>query len=139
MGEAYVRFVVEQDCAVRLVEEVHHRMLVFGEEAAIISSLDASRPVHHVVRAPELVRTVRSLFEVLWSSGVPFRRGSALDDTDRRRLVELLATGMKGEGIARHLQVSLRTVRGRVAGLLDELGATTRFQAGMQAARRRLI
>jgi DNA-binding NarL/FixJ family response regulator len=35
--------------------------------------------------------------------------------------------------------VSRRTVRRRAAELLDELGATTRFQAGMQAARRRLI
>ena len=137
--EAFVRFVVEQDCTVRLVDEVHHRMLLFGNEAAIISSVDASRPVHHVVRAPELVRTARSLFELLWGAGVPFRRGAAPEDTDRRKLVELLATGMKDEAIARHLQLSLRTVRRRVAELLDEVGATTRFQAGMQAARRRLI
>jgi DNA-binding CsgD family transcriptional regulator len=136
---AFVRFVVGQQAAVRLVDRVHHRMLIFGDAAAILSSVDASHPVHHVVRAPELVRTIRSLFEMLWDSAVPYRRGSQQEDTDRRRLVELLATGMKDEAIARHLQLSLRTVRRRVAGLLDELGATTRFQAGMQAARRRLI
>ncbi|HSF26985.1 MAG TPA: helix-turn-helix domain-containing protein [Actinomycetes bacterium] len=137
--EAYVRFVIAQDCVVRLVERVPHRLLVFGHEAAIVSSVDAARPVHHIVRAPELLRTVRSLFELYWESGVPFRRGDAPEEDARARLVELLATGMKDEAIARHLQLSLRTVRRRVAGLLDELGATTRFQAGMQAARRRLI
>jgi hypothetical protein len=33
----------------------------------------------------------------------------------------------------------LRTVRRRVADLLSELDATTRFQAGVEAARRKLV
>jgi len=38
--------------------------------------------------------------------------------------------------IARHLGVSLRTVRRRVALLMDEAGVETRFQLGMAVARR---
>jgi DNA-binding NarL/FixJ family response regulator len=38
--------------------------------------------------------------------------------------------------IARQLRLSRRTVTRRIAALLDRLGATTRFQAGVQAATR---
>jgi DNA-binding NarL/FixJ family response regulator len=51
-------------------------------------------------------------------------------------VLELLALGAKDEVIARHLGVSLRTARRRVADLFDELGAATRFQAGVEAGRR---
>ena len=44
--------------------------------------------------------------------------------------------GAKDEQIARTLGLSLRTVRRRVADLMIELGVDTRFQAGVEAARR---
>jgi DNA-binding NarL/FixJ family response regulator len=62
--------------------------------------------------------------------------GHRLTEEERKRTLELLALGGKDEAVARHLGVSLRTVRRRVADLLEELGATTRFQAGMEAVRR---
>jgi DNA-binding NarL/FixJ family response regulator len=54
-------------------------------------------------------------------------------------VLELLQLGMKDETIARQLGVSLRTVRRRIAALMDDLGVDTRFQAGLEAARRGLI
>lgn len=42
----------------------------------------------------------------------------------------------KDESIARQTGLSIRTLRRRMRRLLDLLGAQTRFQAGMQAARR---
>jgi DNA-binding NarL/FixJ family response regulator len=56
--------------------------------------------------------------------------------SDRALLVDQLASGAKDEQIARALGLSLRTVRRRVAQLLDELGAGSRFQAGVEAVRR---
>lgn len=41
--------------------------------------------------------------------------------------------------IARHFGVSARTVRRRIAALLDELDATGRFQAGVRAVKRGLL
>ena len=38
--------------------------------------------------------------------------------------------------IARKLGISLRTVRRRMAELMSDLGADTRFQAGVEAVRR---
>ena len=47
-----------------------------------------------------------------------------------------LTEGAKDEQIARTLGISLRTVRRRIADLLSELGADSRFQAGVEAVRR---
>ena len=84
---------------------------------------------------------VAELFEQLWlraAAARPHPDGEAASD-DRRRILELLMIGTKDETIARQLGLSLRTVRRRVAELMDELGARTRFQAGMEAHRRGLL
>jgi hypothetical protein len=41
-----------------------------------------------------------------------------------------LTSGLKDEAAARYLGLSLRTVRRRIAALMDRTGANTRFQAG---------
>ena len=58
---------------------------------------------------------------------------------ERGAVLELLMLGSKDESISRQLGISLRTVRRRVAELMDELGAGTRFQAGVESARRGLL
>lgn len=125
---------------VRLLDAVPVRLAIFGEVAAIVSPPQEEprdpATVHLVVRSVELVRLLRTLFDTLWRSGIPHQRDAMAFDEDRRRLLELLATGLKDEAIARHLSVSLRTVRRRVADLLDHLGVQTRFQAGVEATRR---
>ncbi|MEV4013806.1 helix-turn-helix domain-containing protein [Nonomuraea angiospora] len=63
---------------------------------------------------------------------------SALSLEDRR-LLALLAAGLKDDAIARQLGTSPRTLRRRLRHLLDELNAETRFQAGAQASRRGLV
>ena len=54
----------------------------------------------------------------------------------RTFLLQQLAAGAQDEQIARRLGVSLRTVRRRVADLMSELGAESRFQAGVEASKR---
>lgn len=60
---------------------------------------------------------------------------SALPAEDAH-LLALMAQGLKDEVVARRLGLSLRTVRRRIAHLMAELDATTRFQAGIEAVRR---
>ena len=76
----------------------------------------------------------------MWDRAAPVPEldlGEARPDL-RRFLLQQLAAGAKDEQIARALGISLRTVRRRVAGLLIELGVDSRFQAGVEAVRRRL-
>ena len=51
-------------------------------------------------------------------------------------LLEQMLAGASDEQIARNLNIGLRTVRRRIAALMTDLGVDTRFQAGVEAARR---
>lgn len=92
-----------------------------------------------VVHSPMVVAALVRLFELLWRQACPLVDWPRTDDRDDgvdHELLVMLGTGMKDEAIARELGISVRTLGRRVAGLLETLGARTRFQAGLQAARR---
>ena|SRR5699024_4917050 len=87
------------------------------------------------IRPSSLLDAVVQLFELLWSQGTPVMP-TPEDSSGDRELVGLLALGAKDEVIARHLDVSTRTLSRRIARLMDDLNVRTRFQAGVQAVRR---
>ncbi|MFS8095607.1 hypothetical protein LFM09_00545 [Lentzea alba] len=87
-----------------------------------------------VVHSSSLLAVLRTLFERIWAAAVPF--GTDAGEADTERLLTLLAAGMTDAAIARQFGWHLRTVQRRVRGLMSELGVRTRFQAGLQAARR---
>ncbi|WP_250280907.1 LuxR C-terminal-related transcriptional regulator [Frankia sp. CiP1_Cm_nod2] len=60
---------------------------------------------------------------------------SAPSDSERL-LLRLLSLGAKDEAAARHLGVSVRTVRRMIADLMRRMGARSRFQAGILAAKK---
>ncbi|SCD54243.1 regulatory protein, luxR family, partial [Streptomyces sp. di50b] len=55
------------------------------------------------------------------------------------KLLQLLATGLTDEAVARTLGIGVRTERRMTAELMERLGASSRFEAGVQAARRQWI
>ncbi|MGW6922019.1 LuxR C-terminal-related transcriptional regulator [Streptomyces sp. NPDC054950] len=81
---------------------------------------------------------LQKLFELAWRQAAPL--GQAVGDgglsESERTLTRLLAAGMKDEAVARHLGVSLRTLRRRVSELQERLGAASRFQLGVRASQR---
>lgn len=98
-----------------------------------------------LVRAPELTAVLLTLFEQVWEIAEPLAGedlgpadGATADmpsDTERL-LLRLLSLGVKDEAAARHLGVSVRTVRRMIADLMVRLDARSRFQAGTLATRR---
>jgi len=125
---------------VRLVTRPMPSMAIFGDEYALVASPDGPPGGDLIlVRAPALIAISRLLFDLAWNTAIPLEDPEQPGSSDHRRLLELLALGVKDEAIARHFDVSLRTVRRRVAELLAELGVETRFQAGLEAARRGLL
>ena len=90
------------------------------------------------IRAPLLVQSFIAVFDEAWRAGLPVPHVVRTSRTSDR-LLAMLASGLKDEAIARYLGVSLRTVRRRVAGLMDELSGHTRFQLGSAAERRGLL
>ncbi|MFE2527964.1 hypothetical protein ACFXEL_27415 [Streptomyces sp. NPDC059382] len=81
-----------------------------------------------------LRRAVLPLFETLWDRATPVGNPDSHLTAPQRELLSLLASGLKDEAIARRLGVHVHTARRRISGMLDDLDAGTRFQAGAQAA-----
>jgi DNA-binding CsgD family transcriptional regulator len=138
-GLDYVRFWESAGEESRLSGSVPARVFVFAGEAALIPGEwgMATTGSALVVRTPALVDALGAYVEHAWESGTPVpRRQVAGGEAERVQLLRLLALGMKDEALARHLGMSLRTVRRRVAHVLADLGVATRFQAGLEAARR---
>jgi DNA-binding Lrp family transcriptional regulator len=126
---------------VRILAEVPCRLVVMGSSAALIPE-EFGVPTERrlVIRQHSLIGSLTLLFESLWEKAmaVPGLDGQRYDEgaSDQRLLLGQLAGGAKDEQIARALGISVRTVRRRVAELLEELGAHSRFQAGVEAVRR---
>ena len=75
-----------------------------------------------VVHASGLLDALAALFESVWQRAIPVPELVSPAD-EHRRLLMLLASGLKDEAIARQLGIGERTVRRRVAALADRLGA----------------
>lgn len=114
-----------------LIADDHTALLVpEPERAGVAGSL--------VVHTSGLLNALCGLFETLWTLGVPVTAAEPsvrLSERDRT-IITLMAAGLTDDAIARRLQLSRRTVVRGITALLDRLGATTRFQAGVQAANR---
>lgn len=87
-----------------------------------------------LVRQPGLLTSFQNLFHRLWNEARELP-GPALTDEDRR-LLALMASGSTDEATARHFGVSVRHLRRRIARLIAQLQASSRFEAGVEAVRR---
>lgn len=122
---------------IRILPEIQIRLMVVkGAVAAMPEPLGLGTSPRVVVRQQAVVDLAAAYFDTLWVHAAPVYDFHRPADTARRLLLQQLAQGAQDEQIARRLGVSLRTVRRRVAELMTELQAESRFQAGVEAARR---
>ncbi len=125
----------------RSLPSVRMKMIIADRSLALvpISFSAAETGTRILVHASPLLDALVLCFESLWAQATPIgtAQGSptAISDQDRR-LLSMLAGGLKDRAIARTLGVTERTVGRRVQELMAQLKASTRFQAGLQAARR---
>ncbi|MDX6260743.1 MAG: hypothetical protein QOH84_2431 [Kribbellaceae bacterium] len=130
----------------RVRPELPLKLVISDNQLAIIPfSLAAGgqSAAYLIHRSPMLV-ALESLFEGEWERAValPAAAGPqagedrAYPDDDTRRLLDLLAAGLTDAAIARSQGWSERTTQRRIQRLMAELGASTRFQASLTAARR---
>lgn len=124
---------------IRVISELPTRMFILGQDHAVlpepIGFSDEPR-VH--IRQRSVVAALTMWFDSLWAQAAPvpdLDTGEARPDL-RRFLLQQLMAGATDETIARKLGISLRTVRRRVASMMDDLGVDTRFQLGVEAVRR---
>lgn len=148
----------------RVVPTLPVKLVIADRSIALVSlSLDGVRSDALITEAPPLVEMLVDMFEYHWSRGLPLSAGSEkdaslaalaqlgdgdIDETTGARtsgrvatreeqgILALIGSGLTDDAIAERLGISVRSLRRRSQRLMTELGATNRFQAGVEAARR---
>ncbi|MEV0739576.1 LuxR C-terminal-related transcriptional regulator [Streptomyces sp. NPDC050549] len=124
----------------RVLPSVPLKLLVVDGRRALLplTSSAAGGYCAVVVRHSAVTEALQKLFELAWQQATPLGRpgGNGELSEDEQALTRLLAAGLKDEAVARHLGISLRTLRRRVGDLQERLGAASRFQLGLRAAQR---
>ncbi|HMG62003.1 MAG TPA: helix-turn-helix domain-containing protein, partial [Streptosporangiaceae bacterium] len=131
----------------RVLPDLPVKLTIFDDWAATITTAATapdSLPLMIVVHQSPVLDALAALFDAYWTRAIPLtvpslavrdRPDSAAAREDR--LVSMLAAGLGDDAIRRNLGVSASTVQRSITGLMRRVGATTRFQAGMQIARGR--
>jgi hypothetical protein len=143
---ARLRRMVDSGAAVRTSNHIFDNLVLVGDEVAFVphhQAADDGVPGVIAVYEPAVIRLLRRLHEFAWQAGTDFDAdavsyGETLTDL-RAGILNLLAHGLKDEVVARRVGVCSRTFRRHISGIMDELGAASRFQAGVVAARAGLI
>ena len=126
----------------RVLPTTETEFAVFGSTAVVaLAAWDDPSRGYAIIRDPLVIRLYSAYFDLAWASAVPVATLSGeagvggVGGAGDAPLVELLELGLKDEAIARHLGVSLRTVRRHIAALMEVNGVDTRFQLGAALAR----
>jgi len=138
---------------VRTTTELVERLVVFDRRIAFVrhasdllltdGEVFGTEPGAVVVTDASMVALLAQVFEQTWRSAMRYdpagTDGEEPLDEVRIAILKLLASGAKDEVIARRLGMSPRTCRRHISGLMDQLNASSRFQAGLAAARKGLL
>jgi DNA-binding CsgD family transcriptional regulator len=112
--------------------------MVIADERLALLPLDRVAASALLIRASTVIAAMRTLFEHVWTQSTTV--GDPVGQPDlsasQQRLLELMATGMKDETIARHLGTSVRTLRRHVTAIEKKLGVDNRVALAVAAMRR---
>ncbi|WKX69259.1 LuxR C-terminal-related transcriptional regulator [Streptomyces sp. XD-27] len=141
-GLRYLRELQGMGAAIRLAPTIPFRLIVIDDVMAFTPAPgNEAQAAALVTRGPIITHLLRRVFEHCWHSATaldsaapdgPGEHAPPLD-TQQFTVLQMLNAGLKDEAIARELGVSIRTLRRITADLMDKLGATSRFQAGVRA------
>lgn len=140
----------------RITPTLPIKLAMADRSAAMVSlGLAAGSDDCLYTEAPPLLEALSELFERYWAAASPLAgppdpgdpppssAGPIEEDRkptdEERNLLALFAAGVKDEAIARQFGISSRTLRRRIQDLYAELGTTSRFGAGVAAARRNWV
>lgn len=118
-------------------DALHVEFGVFGRSGVLVADGRGRDAEFVVVRSAGVLHAFMDLFTELWRRAEPVL--SKVASRQDVKVLELLALGFKDEAIARQLGLGLRTVRRRIAVLMEEHGVETRFQLGLAVSRRGLL
>jgi DNA-binding CsgD family transcriptional regulator len=140
---SYLTELADNGAKVRFTTSVPGRSLVIDRKIVLlpIPTDDPTKLGLAVVREPNVIAWMISTFEQLWAEAQTLEDALSRDqdepdlDQTRTAILRLMAEGEKDEAISRRLSISVRTCRRQIADYMAQVGATSRFQAGVIAAR----
>jgi DNA-binding CsgD family transcriptional regulator/sugar-specific transcriptional regulator TrmB len=129
--------------AVFTVSHVPRSAVVFDRALVVMFGVedDGEASVARV-HSHGIAKFLLDLFNHLWETATPLEGvevgyANVADDL-QQAIASLMAKGYTDEVVARKLGMSVRSCRRHIALLMRDLDATSRFQAGVQAARKYL-
>lgn len=134
---AHVQQLTAAGAGIRVAHSLPLWMIVVDTTLAVLPAPGGAPDTALVVRDTAVLAVVRELFDYFWTAAwVPSDLlGRGVPDDRHREVLRLLSAGLTDQAIARKLEISERTVRRLVSDLTTDLGAQSRFQAGVHAAR----
>ncbi|MET9302462.1 LuxR C-terminal-related transcriptional regulator [Micromonospora aurantiaca] len=124
----------------RMLPSLPFKLRIVDLRVAVVSLTGDGYDNLALIHPSGLLDALIELFLVYWNQGTPLTSDRPpVEDgpsDEELLLLRLLRAGLKDEAIARQIGVSARTATRRIAALIDRLGATSRFQAGAEAAAR---
>jgi DNA-binding CsgD family transcriptional regulator len=135
----------------RVRPELPLKLVISDSRVAIIpfSLAAGGQSAAYLIHPSPMLVALESLFEAEWERAVavsdtgtvavgnlPPGSDATQPDAETRCLLTLLASGLTDAAIARSQGWSERTTQRRIHRLMNQLGASTRFQASLTAARR---
>lgn len=128
---------------VRTVSHVPRAAAVFDRSLAVLFGCSDGETSVAKVHNQGVVQFLLDLFNYLWDVATPLEgveSGYANVAGDLQQTIAgLMAKGYTDEVVARKLGMSVRTCRRHIAAMMRDLDSISRFQAGVQAARRSLV
>lgn len=129
--------------SVRTVSHIPRAAAVFDRSMAVLFGLSDGEINVARVHNHGVVQFLLDLFNHLWDAATPLEGAESgyanVADDLQQAIAGLMARGYTDEVVARKLGMSVRTCRRHIAALMRDLEAVSRFQAGVQAARRSLV
>jgi predicted transcriptional regulator/DNA-binding CsgD family transcriptional regulator len=126
----------------RVAASLPAKLVLCDDTMAIVCSpTDYQNAIAYLIHPSSLLDMAAGLFEAVWGRAMPLNRAQpnhgpvAMDPRDQQ-LLSLLASGATDAAIARTFGWSMRTVQRHIHGLMQQVGARTRFQIGMEAVHR---
>lgn len=146
-GTEAVRAAVEAGIEVRTAHSLPARMLIVDDHFALVGLVPTGMSGALLIRSAVLIAALTQYYDQLWSAATPVvlpgavrsRPDSNQLGATEREVLSLLVHGLKDEAIARHLGLSVRTVRRHISTVMDFVDAPTRFAAGAAAQRLGLL
>ncbi|MFJ6616322.1 LuxR family transcriptional regulator [Kitasatospora sp. NPDC091335] len=145
LSRTRLRQVLDSGAQVRTTNQIFDDLVLVGDDVAYVThqAEDGEIPSTIVVYEPMVIGLLHRMYEFAWQSGMDFDAdvvsyGETLPDLSAG-IMSLLAQGLKDDVVARRVGIGSRTFRRHVAGIMDSLGVSSRFQAGVVAARAGLI